>query len=98
MRREFRREKFESALDDCDKLAEWLSKRRRGANFEVTQGIDIIIPIAVSPFVEYIWSSDETLWLTKEIPRVCTPDELSSITHRDILSEIVRKPFVRYVV
>jgi hypothetical protein len=94
----FRRAKFESALDDCDNLAGWLSRHRFGANFRVPQSIDIIVPVAVSPFVEYIWSVDESLWLTEEIPRVCTPDELGSITDRDILSEIVKRPFVRYIV
>jgi hypothetical protein len=94
----FRRAKFESALNDCDKLAGWLSRHRLGTNFEVPQDIDVIIPIAVSPFVEYIWSADETLWLTREIPRVCTPNELGSITDRGILSEIVKKPFVRYII
>jgi len=64
----------------------------------VPQGTDIIIPIVVSPFVEYIWSADKTLWLTKEIPRICTPEELASITDKDILSEIINKPFVKYIV
>jgi len=94
----FRRAKFESALNDCDKLADWLSRHRHGTNFELPQGIDIIIPIVVSPFVEYVWSDDETLWLTREIPRVCTPNELALITDRDILSKIVEKPFVQYIV
>ncbi|MGA7678006.1 MAG: hypothetical protein WCA51_06505 [Dehalococcoidia bacterium] len=94
----FRRAKFESALKDCDTLAGWLSRHRLGTNFEVPQDISIIIPIAVSPFVEYIWSADEALWLTREIPRVCTPDELASITDRAILSEIVKRHFVQYMV
>ena len=94
----FRRGKFESALDDCDKLAGWLSGHRLGSNFSVPQGIDVIIPVVVSPFVEYIWSAEETLCLTKEIPRICTPEELATITDKNILSEIVNKPYVRYVI
>jgi hypothetical protein len=95
---DFRREKFNSALETCDRRADWLAKHRRGRNFEIPQGVDIVIPIAVSPFVEYIWSANEMLWLTKEIPRVCTPDELATLTSRDVLAKIVGRPFVRYIV
>ena len=95
---DFRRKRLEEALADCDAVAEWLSTHRQGYNFEMPRDVNIIIPVAVSPFVEYIWASNEMLWLTKEIPRICTPDELGRITHREILSEIVNKPFVSYVV
>ena len=95
---DFRREKFNDALETCDRRADWLAKHRRGRNFEIPEGIDIVIPIVVSPFVEYIWSADDMLWLTKQIPRVCTPDELATLTSRDILSEIISRPFIRYII
>lgn len=94
---DFRREKYEDALRDGDRLAEWLSKHKQGTNFEIPQHVQVISPVAVLPFVEYVWSDDEALWLTREIPRVCTPDELGRIANRAILSQIVHRPFVRYV-
>jgi len=94
----FRKKKFEAKLKRPDELAEWLAEHRRGTNFEIPENIDVIVPLVVSPFVEYIWSNSELLWLTSEIPRVCVPEELGSIANTDMLSQIVKKPFVHYIV
>ena len=95
---DFRRKKLGEALEVCDRRADWLSSHRRGHNFEIPADIEVVIPIVVSPFVEYIWAANSMLWLTKEIPRICTPDELATLTSRDILSEIMNRPFIRYIV
>jgi len=51
---EFRREKFENALREIDDKADWLKKDREGLNYKIPKSIDLIIPIVISPFVEYI--------------------------------------------
>jgi hypothetical protein len=81
-------------LVEVDDKANWLMSRRKGTNYEIPESIKIIIPIVVSPFVEYIWSTNEDLWLTKEIPRICTLKELKELVlHKHTISE----KHIRYV-
>ncbi|MFG1690701.1 hypothetical protein ACGF5M_00860 [Gemmatimonadota bacterium] len=72
---EFRRRVLEKALDDIDDKARWLRDHRTGRNYDVS-GFKAIIPIAVTPFVEFIPSSSSHFWLRAGLPRVLTPGEL----------------------
>ena len=72
---EFRRRVLEKALDDIDDKAGWLRNHRTGRNYDVSR-FEAIIPIAVTPFVEFIPSSSSHYWLRPNLPRVLTPGEL----------------------
>lgn len=89
----FRKGKMIDALDQAEEKARWIAERRHGTNYEVPAGVRALVPVALSPFVEYIWSASQDLWLTADVPRVCTPTELASALHSDL--DVIRScPFV----
>jgi len=94
---EFRRKKFENALREIDDKADWLKKDREGLNYKIPKSVDMIIPIVISPFVEYIWSTNPNLWLTKDVPRICTYQEIMNILDQKKYKESFIKPFIRFI-
>jgi hypothetical protein len=91
---DFRRGKCEDGLRQVDSKASWLAEHTSGLNYELPQGTTAIVPLLVSPFVEYIWSREPNLWLSDEVPRICTPGELRKVTPETLGG----KPFVVRVV
>jgi len=72
---EFRSKKIEMALRDVDDKARWLARHKTGTNYDIND-FHRILPIVVTPFAEFIHSLDTYYWLTEDLPRVITPDEL----------------------
>ncbi len=68
----------ERALTEVDEKATWLATHPVGSNYDIT-GYQAIIPVAISPFVEFIPSLHTRYWLSKDLPRVLTPRELESL-------------------
>ena len=58
----FRQRKLEEKLGQARSLGEWLRGNPRGANYEIPIQVRAVVPIVVSPFVEYLWSRDRDLW------------------------------------
>jgi hypothetical protein len=83
----YRRQVVDKALNDVDEKAHWLSKNPVGVNFDISQ-FKKILPIAVTPFVEYIPSINSSYWLTDELPRVMTPSELKDALDSGILETV----------
>jgi hypothetical protein len=67
--------KVERLLTDVDSKAKWLAAHPEGRNYNIRKFTEII-PIGVTPFIEFIPSLFEWYWLRKGVPRVLTPDEL----------------------
>jgi hypothetical protein len=65
----------ERGLAEADEKATWIAKRPRGKNYDITLFKDIL-PIAVSPFVEFIPSKKSRYWISNDVPRVLNPSEL----------------------
>lgn len=72
---EFRNNKIRKALADADEKASRLAAAPVGRNYDLS-AFDRIVPVAVTPFAEFIPSLDQHYWLTADIPRVLTPPEL----------------------
>lgn len=64
----------ERGLREVDEKARWLSRNPTGTNYDVSK-YNYIVPLAISPFIEFIPSRHIYYWLSKEIPRVLTPVE-----------------------
>jgi hypothetical protein len=94
---EFRKNKLVSALDEVDEKVRWLEGRKRGVNYEIPGSVVLLVPIVISPFCEYLWSTDMSLWATEDIPRVCIPSELERLLDEDHLKDTLSRPFVRHV-
>ena len=91
---ETREEKLNIALNQTDTLCELLSKECKGKNFELPQAVTHIIAIVASPFPEYIPKRDDRYFLTRSIPRTCTPKEIAEFVKYFRLSTYLSKPFI----
>jgi hypothetical protein len=69
---------IELGLSDVDNKAEWLAKYPVGTNYDVTK-YEYILPVVISPFVEFIPSKDTRYWVSGGIPRVLTPPEFEDL-------------------
>jgi hypothetical protein len=63
------------ALQEVDRKARFLAENPVGDNYDVS-GFRTVLPIGVTPFVEFIPSLDTWWWLSPEVARVMTPEEL----------------------
>lgn len=72
---EVRRQLIERALSDIDEKSRWLSSHPLGRNYDVGD-YQFILPVGVTPFVEFIHSRDIYFWIDSETPRVLSPIEL----------------------
>ena len=70
------------ALEQVDDKADWLAAHPKGSNYDISS-YSHILPLAISPFVEFIPSRNTRYWLTNDIPRVLTPREF-----KDFLNEL----------
>jgi hypothetical protein len=66
------------ALKEADEKAAWIVERPVGKNYDITRFRDVL-PIAVSPFVEFIPSKSSRYWISNDVARVLTPEELREV-------------------
>ncbi|MBZ5694714.1 MAG: hypothetical protein LAN36_05070 [Acidobacteriia bacterium] len=83
----YRTQKLEKALNDIDHKARWLAGNPRGTNYDIRK-MRRIIPIAVTPFVEFIPSTHSHYWLSEQLPRVLTPFELRQALSENTIEKI----------
>jgi hypothetical protein len=72
---QYRNKLIDKALKEVDEKARWLAIHPKGTNYDISHLYDIL-PIVVTPFVEYIPSTAPYYWLTEKLLRVLTPREL----------------------
>lgn len=72
------KEKVEQVLS----LAEFVKNSPRGSNYDFSWA-KRIIPLVVSPFVEWIWASGDDLWLDESTPRVLSAGEAIVLMRRE---------------
>ncbi|HDK26448.1 MAG TPA: hypothetical protein ENG48_05075 [Candidatus Atribacteria bacterium] len=90
---EFRKEKIKRAFDELNDKVDFIVKNRKCLSYPIPQNIKYIIPIVVSPFAEYIWEKSDNLFISENLPRVLTPNELGEIKEFKDLSFLINKPF-----
>lgn len=69
---------IERGLSEVDDKARWLATHPVGTNYDVTN-YEYVLPVAISPFVEFIPSRDTRYWVSKDVPRVLTPTEFENL-------------------
>jgi hypothetical protein len=74
----FREKKINEALSNIDEKALWLKKNPIGKNYDISNH-KRIIPVVVTPFIEFIPGMDLKYWLSDNMPRVISPRELHDI-------------------
>jgi len=71
-----RQETLVADLDQARTLVGFLQEERTGADYEVPARVTSFEHVLCTPGPEFMWTRESELWLTDEIPRICTPDEL----------------------
>lgn len=83
-------------LSDIDEKALWLARNPVGTNYDIRKYKNII-PIGVTPFVEYLPSLDPFYWIDTD-PRVLTPEELKENLEDPIFKDAVMKSVNRVTI
>jgi len=68
----------ELSLSQVDEKALWLASNPVGTNYDIST-YSYILPVGVSPFVEFIPSKDTHYWISDAIPRVLTVKEFKKL-------------------
>ena len=68
----------ERGLSEVDDKAKWLAVYPLGTNYDLSN-YDYILPVVVSPFVEFIPSQDRRYWISRDLPRILTPKEFENL-------------------
>ena len=68
----------ERGLSEVDNKAKWLAAHPLGTNYDLSN-YDYILPVVVSPFVEFIPSQDTRYWILRDVPRILTPKEFEKL-------------------
>lgn len=89
-----RQEKFERAIKQVNHKARWLQGYRNASNYKIPENVHTIVPFVISPFVEYIWDTSETLWITDDIPRICTIEECIQLCSEEVLKSVENKSYI----
>jgi tetrahydromethanopterin S-methyltransferase subunit G len=71
-----RLDQIEAKLDQAENTCSYLQRRRVGPGFDY-RAVKSFIPIVISPFIEWLPSTSERYWISQEIPRVMTVEELA---------------------
>ncbi len=94
---EFRKQKLQKALKESDDRVTWLSRHKNGRNYKIPGSVNIICPVVISPFVEYLWSKDSELWLADDVPRILTPEAMEEFIKSSHIKEVYQRPYIKYV-
>jgi hypothetical protein len=70
-----RTKKIKDKVGQAFDFAKFIQDNRVGTNFDFSWAEEII-PVVVSPFVEWLWDDSERLWIAPDTRRVMTPVEL----------------------
>ncbi len=91
----YREDKNKSGLSQVDKKVDWLIKGSKPLNYKIPENVEYIVPILITPFLEYIWSLEDKLWLNNRTPRIIKCRELIDFVKEDSLSNLISKPYVK---
>jgi hypothetical protein len=83
----YRSDKIAEALDVVDEKASWFAQHPLGDNYDISLYTSIL-PVVVTPFVEYVPSLHPRYWLTPSLPRVMTVGELKSALEDGTLATV----------
>jgi hypothetical protein len=74
---------IEKSIKEAEDKAAFLVNNPKGTNYDISK-YEYILPIGISTFIEFMPSKDKKYWITEEIPRVLTPDELKAFISSNV--------------
>jgi hypothetical protein len=94
---QFRKKKIMEYISEVEKKVDFLIEWKNELNVQIPSNVKYIASCVVTSFTEYIWEENEALFLGKDLPRILTIDELKKIKDKDIIENIVQKPFIKKI-
>lgn len=73
-----RKKEIDSKISQVLSLSDFIMKNKKGKNYDLSWAEEVV-PIVVTPFIEWIDSFEERYWITKDTPRVLNPEETISL-------------------
>lgn len=91
---DYRKRKNIIGINDADDKVKWLTKSSEPKNYKIPDSVDYIVPVLITPFVEYIWNLSDGLWINNDTPRIITCDELIKFVKNNSFEILLKKPYV----
>jgi len=92
-----KQQKIDAALKQVDDIAVKISQQPKGRNYELPKEVKFIVPLVLTPFPEYIHTRSDAYFLTPDIPRICTPEELVQYLKHFRIRDSRCLSFIKYV-
>lgn len=70
-----RKDRLIGKIEQAKSLKSFLLENPKGTNYDFT-GVAEFEWFVVSPFIEWIWSKEDDLWMNKKTPRILAPEEV----------------------
>ena len=77
-----RKDRFQGKLDQAKSMRSFIESNPSGTNYDFSN-VCCIEYAVVSPFVEWIWSRDNELWIEVDLPRILSPEEVFTLLDSD---------------
>jgi hypothetical protein len=91
-------QKFETYIGHADNQAERLAEQPRGNNYDLlADGYTHIVTLLCSTVPEFVDTDDPNFFLTSDLPRVATPQELRDYLDGVTESNLMTLPFARRI-
>jgi hypothetical protein len=75
---------LDEKLDQVLTLAAFVKATPKGLNYDFSWATRVV-PLVVSPFIEWIWALDERLWLDEKTPRILSANEAVALMEAETL-------------
>jgi hypothetical protein len=92
---EFRKNKIKGYLTEVEAKADFIMNNEGRLNKTIPSSVKYIVPVVITSFPEYIWEKTENLFITDDISRVLTINELDIIKSVTSFDKIKNRTFVR---
>ncbi|KAF5053502.1 hypothetical protein DSECCO2_397680 [anaerobic digester metagenome] len=93
---EFRKNKILSYIRESESKADFLINHSGKLSKEIPVCVKYVVPIVSTSFPEFIWDNSEDLFLSNNLPRVITPEEIKLIRDGDF-QDLLNRSYVRKV-
>lgn len=90
---DYRKNKNIDALNQVEQKVQFLIENKDNLNIPLPETVEYIIPVVVSPFAEYIWERDKELFISEELPRILTIEELAKISKLSDWQQLLKKEY-----
>ncbi|SDE12210.1 hypothetical protein SAMN04487777_10737 [Priestia aryabhattai B8W22] len=90
---DYRKRKNLDALNQVREKVHFLIENKNDLTLPLPREVEYLVPIVVSPFAEYMWEKSDLLFISDDLPRVLTIEELSQISEVSDFDKLLNNDF-----